>query len=358
MLVAFGFPDYLSVLAPAIAEKAEVTLFLPRQDVGPHEASLRRAVDLRLYDQPRLRNGPAYLRFFARELASEMRLGRPDVVHVQGGNLWLNPLLGAIRRPALVVTCHDPRPHSGDALSSKTPNVISDLALRRADAVILHGKTMRDTVIGLVGIPAHRLHVLPMPAHSDVDTAPRPAAASPNVLFFGRIWPYKGVEYLVRAQPAITSAVPEATFTIAGSGEPMARYRTMMADPDRFVVHDGYVPEDMRRRLFDAACVVALPYTDATQSGVIPIAFAHGRPVVATNVGALPEMVVHEETGLLVPPRDPRALADAVIRVLRDPALAARLGAAGHARLTTIHAPAEVAARHIDVYEAAIGGRR
>ncbi|MFM8409025.1 MAG: glycosyltransferase, partial [Alphaproteobacteria bacterium] len=67
--------------------------------------------------------------------------------------------------------------------------------------------------------------------------------------------------------------------------------------------------------LFAASDVVVLPYRDGTQSGVVPLAWAHGRPVVTTAVGGLPEAVDDGATGLLVPPGDARALADALERV-------------------------------------------
>ncbi|MCC6830675.1 MAG: glycosyltransferase family 4 protein [Thermoleophilia bacterium] len=358
-IVAFGFADYLASFAPALARRARVTLFLPRADAGPHAAALGEALDLRLYDQPRLRNGAGYLRFIVGDVLREVRRARPDVLHVQGGNFWLNPLLRAVRRPAVVVTCHDPRPHTGDALSRKTPTWIMDAGFRRADAVLVHGAVLRDELVRLAGLRPERVHVVPMPANMDLGgvVAP-PPAGPPRVLFFGRIWPYKGLEDLVRAQPAVTAAVPDARFVIAGTGEPLDRYRALMVDPGRFEVHDAFIPHDLRDELFRGATVVALPYTDATQSGVIPLAYGHGRPVVATRVGALPDLVVEGRTGHLVPPGDTPALAAALIRVLRDPGNAARLGAAGRALLESRHGPQDAADAHMRAYAAAMAARR
>jgi glycosyltransferase involved in cell wall biosynthesis len=72
--------------------------------------------------------------------------------------------------------------------------------------------------------------------------------------------------------------------------------------------------------------VVVLPYRSATQSGIAHLAFSFGRPVVATMVGGLSEVVEHERTGLLVPPEDPHALAAAIERLISDAELRARLG--------------------------------
>ena len=76
--------------------------------------------------------------------------------------------------------------------------------------------------------------------------------------------------------------------------------------------------DEVRATLFQQASVVALPYIEASQSGVVPLAYMHMKPVVATTVGGLPEMVDDGRTGYLVPPRDEQALATAVVRLLRD----------------------------------------
>src|SRR5262249_40553785 len=142
-----------------------------------------------------------------------------------------------------------------------------------------------------------------------------------SVLFFGRLWPYKGLEYLIRAEPRITAEVPGVKIVIAGSGEAYGRYQAMMSHPGRFVIHDEYVSDEKRAQLFRESSVVVLPYIEASQSGVIPLAYRFGKPVVATTVGGLPAMVDHGETGYLVPPADAESLARAVVDLLRDKSL-------------------------------------
>lgn len=82
----------------------------------------------------------------------------------------------------------------------------------------------------------------------------------------------------------------------------------------RVRVIDRFVPDDEVSLYFSAADLVVLPYESATQSGIVPIAYAFERPVVTTAVGGLPEAVQDGETGLLVEPRDPTALASAIVR--------------------------------------------
>ena len=75
---------------------------------------------------------------------------------------------------------------------------------------------------------------------------------NPTVLFFGRIWEYKGLEYLIRAEPLITAEVPNVKIVIAGEGEDFDRYRRLMVHPERFVVYNEYVSDDVRATLFQA----------------------------------------------------------------------------------------------------------
>src|SRR5690606_20252897 len=112
-----------------------------------------------------------------------------------------------------------------------------------------------------------------------------------RVLFFGRIHRYKGLDYLIQAEPLITQKVPDARIVIAGTGEDFGRYEEAIAGRDAFEVHNYRIPYEEGARPFQQASVVALPYVEASQSGVIPPASGFRRPVVVTDVGSLPEVV-------------------------------------------------------------------
>ena len=81
---------------------------------------------------------------------------------------------------------------------------------------------------------------------------------------------------------------------------------------------DGYLPDDEVEPYFAAADLCVLPYESATQSGVIQIAYSFGLPVIATDVGGLPEVVLDGRTGFVVPPKDVKALAEAVVRFFEE----------------------------------------
>ena len=347
-LVSFDFGEYSIRLASALSRLATVLLVLPQHVAAPYLSELDPQVRLHAFDKPRLRH-PRRQLLLGRELIRQIDSFAPDVVHLQHGHLWFNAFLPFLRRYPLVVTAHDARHHVGDRISRKTPQAIVDFGFRRASRLIVHARPVKEIIVRECGLSPEIVDVVP---HISLGSAPddAPSHQEPTVLFFGRIWEYKGLEFLIRAEPLITAEVPNAKIVIAGEGEDFARYRRLMVHPERFVVYNEYVPDDLRATLFQQASVVALPYIEASQSGVLPLAYMNMKPVVATTVGGLPDMVDDGLTGYLVPPRDEHALAAAVVRLLRDPDLRRRFGLNGKRKLDEECAPADVARHTFAVY--------
>jgi glycosyltransferase involved in cell wall biosynthesis len=145
-----------------------------------------------------------------------------------------------------------------------------------------------------------------------------------TVLFFGRISPYKGLEYLIKAEPLIARQVPDLKIIIAGEGD-LSPYAAMMQNRDRYEIHNSYVSKELAAELFQRATCIVLPYIDATQSAVLMTAYAFGKPAVVTRVGGLAEIVEEAVNGLLVPPANVAALAEAVTRLLSNNVLKERM---------------------------------
>jgi glycosyltransferase involved in cell wall biosynthesis len=273
--------------------------------------------------------------------------------------MWFNLLgLALLRDIPLVLTVHDSLIHVGDADSAKTPQWVYDLACFRARERIVHAPQVKEQLTKRTGVPAHTVHVIPYVIVGDVDISARvDVQPQPEILFFGRIWEYKGLEYLIRAEPLITARVPQVRIVIAGTGEDFARYRAMMVHPDHFIVHNEYVSDEKRAELFRRAAVVVLPYIEASQSFIISIAYRFGKPVVATTVGGLPEMVDHGRTGFLVPPRDIESLAASVVDLMQNDEMRRAFGQNGMRKVNVECAPEAVGLQTVNVYRRAMADR-
>ncbi|MGI9658366.1 MAG: glycosyltransferase family 4 protein [Gaiellaceae bacterium] len=356
-LVSFGFYEYVVKLATGLAQEASVSLFVPTRVPDELLETLDPSVEVVAFERPRLREPIRQMRM-CRELVRQIEMHDPDVVHLQQGHVWFNLALRRLRRYPLVVTIHDHTQHPGDRNGRKSPQPIVNMGFREADSAIVHADVLRDQTLAL-GRVSEGVPVVTIPHPELVDVpAPLPAAEEPNlVLFFGRIWGYKGLEYLIRAEPLIAERVPGVRIAIAGEGEDLARYRRLMTDPERYEVHNHYVSATLRDKLFARASVVALPYIEASQSGVIPIAYAFSKPVVATRVGGLIEAVADGSTGVLVPTRDAAALASAIADLLLDSERRRNLGRAGRQKLATELSAEVVGAQTVAVYRDTLEGR-
>ncbi len=352
-LISYDFGEYCTRLASALAQTEEVLLFLPQGEAGPYAHLLHPTVSLEPFSKPRLRQPILQVRSISAILRT-VHTFSPHLVHFQHSHLWFNFALRYLKRYPLVLTVHDPVVHPGDRASAKIPQWVRAHGYHQGDEFIVHAESIKELCGKRLSIPAQSLHIVP---HIRIGEEPEDTRGQEEpfcILFFGRIWEYKGLEYLIKAEPLISEHVPEVKIIIAGQGEDFTRYQNMMVHPDRFAVYNEYISDEKRAELFQRASIVVLPYIEASQSGVIPIAYTFAKPVIATAVGGLPEAVDHGQTGYLVPPRDERALARAIIRLLQDSSLRQRMGLRGKKKLEAESGPEVVAQKTLAVYEKAL----
>jgi glycosyltransferase involved in cell wall biosynthesis len=351
--IAFDSEELSIRTASALAAHADVCLMLPQAGSQAHLSWLSPKVDFQPFPKPRMRQPLRQVRLMTK-LVKRIRRLDPDVIHLQKGHLYFNLCLPLLRQYPLVVSIHDPRRHLGDREGKKTPQPIMDLAYRRADHVIAHNESMKEIIVDEFRLAEHAISIVPLVERGDAAAGREVTEAGNQVLFFGRIWKYKGLEYLIRAEPLITAELPDTQFVIAGEGEDFGQYRQMMVHPQRFVVHNEFVSYQKCAELFRRVSVVVLPYVEATQSGVIPVAYTYGKPVVATAVGGLPSQVDHGKTGFVVPPGDETALAEAIVRLMRDKQLRRTFGDNGRRKMQTEWSAEVVAEQTVPVYRKAI----
>jgi glycosyltransferase involved in cell wall biosynthesis len=283
----------------------------------------------------------------------------PDVIHVNSSHIWLVLTLPILaKRHPVVATVHDVHPHPGqdDTLRKRLERRI---AMKRADRIFVHGEKIKQQLLEM--IPSRSpgdVHVTPLGEFSfftkwvsDIERE------DSTVLFFGRMRDYKGLRYLVDAAPKVAQRVPRAKFIIAGEGS-LGRDGNRLKQEPFYEVHNRYIPDEEVAGFFQRASLVVLPYVEASQSGIIPIAFAFRLPVVATSVGCLSDVVEEGVTGLLVPPRDSDALADAIVEMLQDKAKRVEMGENGYKKLNAELGWDNIARRTLRVYEELVEGRK
>jgi len=268
-------------------------------------------------------------------VAQELRRFRPDAVVVQGAHETALALLGrslARASSPVVLDLH------GDW---RAPTRLYGSPLRRllnpvADRVALWGLRQADAVRTVSAYTTSLVRALgrepsaEFPAYMDfaafAERPPLPLPERPRALFVGVLERYKGVDVLAAAWRSAAERLPGATLHVVGRGS-LADVVRRLADelPGRVEWDDGLTSPQVAQAL-DRATLLVLPSRSEGMGRVLVEAFCRGRPVVATRVGGIPDVVEDGAQGILVPPRDPDALAEALVRVLGDRALAEELG--------------------------------
>jgi glycosyltransferase involved in cell wall biosynthesis len=246
-------------------------------------------------------------------LAKERRAFAPDVIHLQNGIENDARLVWAagVRPRRYAYTIHDPVGHPGNARPAAHVRILTHRLLHEAALVFVHADPLRDELL------AHRRVTAPVVVVPHGVPAPdvRPLPGDPSILFFGRLTAYKGLDVLLDAMADVWSAIPAARLVIAGEGT--VGHHPALHDV-RTTLRREHVPERDLPGLYGDSTVVALPYVQASQSGVGSLAKSHGRPLVVTRTGGLPDLVA-DGSGVVVEPGDASALGEALVEILRDP---------------------------------------
>jgi len=300
----------------------------------------------------------------ARAVARLARRMRPEIIHLHNTNPSAVVYLSLFRRLGLplVATAHVVTPHERVAFQDMVYRRIHGLP----DLVIAHSDVDRTRLRDEFDIADDRVEVIP---HGDYGFFTNPAdppdrqtararlglgADEPVALFFGYLREYKGLDVLLDVWPDVVAAVPHARLVIAGDPVRLAGHRCeelrRRADELGAVHRFEYIPFDEVGGYFSAADLLVLPYRHISQSGVLYLALALEVPVVATAVGAWPEMLSDGDSALLVPPGSPRELAAAVSRALADPELRSRLVRGGR-KVAQAHSWPVVAERTVRAFE-------
>jgi len=261
-------------------------------------------------------------------LANHIKAQKPDILLFPMFHLWMPFLQKRLRGIPSIAFVHDPISHPG--LIPSIIKVLENIYFKHTSCCVIFSEVFRKDMY-LRGVPPQNIEVVPLGelSYYQKRSSSSRAAGIANkqaLLFFGRIAPYKGLDVLLKAFPSVQNR-EDVELLIVGEGD-MSSFAAMLKGLKHIHVTNRFIPEEEVATVFKKASIVVLPYTSATQSGVIPVAAAFKLPVIATRVGGIPEQITDGETGILVEPGSVEQLSAAMERLLTNPDQAVRLGKA------------------------------
>lgn len=242
-----------------------------------------------------------------------------DVIHLTWPPSYLDRFIYRLKEK-LVLTVHDPFPHSSQVHGMREYE--RKRAFRNINHFILLNKAQKELFACHYGLHTPSKHIydsrLSRYDYLNIyNDCVRPVDYN-QIIFFGQIFSHKGISYLLEAMERVHTQIPNAKLIVAGSGKywfDINKYK----DCPYINIQNRFIPDSELVTMISSSAIVVVPYIDATQSGVVMTAYAFNRPCIATDVGALPEMVKDGVNGIIIPPKDPRAIADAICQLLSNP---------------------------------------
>ena len=256
----------------------------------------------------------------------------PDIVLIQWWHPYFAPcykiLMNHLKKSIKVfITCHNVFPHERFPLDKQ----LTKMVLKRGDGFIVQSRSDEEDLLSIKPDANRKFNPIPVfNAFKIRDISPAEARAeiiskdgfdindnTKLLLFFGFVREYKGLKHLLRAMPKIVNKISDCRLMVVGDfGDDKDDYVEIIEshNMNNFIfLKDSYTPDGEVEKYFAGSDLVVLPYEDATQSGIVQIAYGFEKPVLVTRVGGLPDVVTDMKTGYVVEPFNPDAIADKVI---------------------------------------------
>jgi glycosyltransferase involved in cell wall biosynthesis len=233
-------------------------------------------------------------------------------------------------RKRIVITAHNVNTGRRDANDSRLNRTTLKAQYHLVDHIFVHTSKMKQELCDEFRVPKTAVTVIRHPINDALpDSDLTPAEAKERlglrqnekvILFFGRIRPYKGLEYLLAAFEEIGSRDPSYRLVIAGESkkgyesysDEIQRAIDTNRHRNRIIQKTGFIPDDETEVYLKAADVLVLPYKEIFQSGVLFLAYSFGLPVIASDVGSFRDEIIEGTTGLMCQPCDPEDLSRAI----------------------------------------------
>lgn len=257
---------------------------------------------------------------------------KPKMVIIQWWHPYFAPcywiLCKLLRHTKILFVCHNVFPHERFPMD----HFLTKLTLKQGNCYIVQSKMDADDLHTIIKNPVFKQIVHPTYNAFKIENIDKAEGRKrlniPDnkklLLFFGFIREYKGLKYLIQAMPDIVQKVTDAELLVVGdfvNEEEKAEYEALIQNcgvQDYIKVYGGYIPDKEVEKFFAASDLVVLPYTSATQSGIVQIAYGFEKSVVVTNVGGLPDVVTDGKTGYVVEEKNPQQLAEAIVTYFEE----------------------------------------
>lgn len=227
----------------------------------------------------------------------------------------------AVKANITTAICHDPKAHSG---ANRAEKLYYNFYHNVNDVFVLTRSFTAETA-NLYKLPLDRVHFVPhgrmnmYKVNDEFESIQSKYTKDFHFLFFGRIEKYKGLHILAEAYKKVSEKCCNCELTILGNGN-FEEYREEYDKLPNVHLINRFIENDEIGNYFALKnTIVIVPYTDATQSGVIPIAFEFGTPVIASDVGGLKEQLNDGHLGMLYSNNDPEELASCMMNAVRNP---------------------------------------
>jgi glycosyltransferase involved in cell wall biosynthesis len=318
--------------------KNEITIsFVTRKTLGWRDQEMSCGV-YRIF--PDHRDKASHLSIFITECIALIKLisllftTKPDIIHYQAIRIPKSEciffLLLKILRKKVSFTAHD----TVSLNNSSFENFILKKIARYCDVLFVHTEYSKRMVKERWGISDKKIYLVPHGGYDSCYNSPISKESSRKnlgyqdsdyiLLFFGTIRRYKGLDFLIPAVARAITSVPNLKLIIAGQAHEKGlseHYKKMISElhlEHAIDYHDRFIKDEEVAEFFSSCDMAVLPYVQIDQSGILCLAFTFGRPVIATSVGGLPEMVRDGETGYIVPPANVHILEDKIIKGSQD----------------------------------------
>ena len=247
---------------------------------------------------------------------------KPQLIHFDDISGRLSVFTLMLRNKKIVLNVHDPAPHSGEETWSSS--LIRKLVYRKVNVFCTFSNFSkllfeqiyqpRVPVVSLRLVPYLSYNFFQRKKIEEIDKKP----GDQYLLFFGRISPYKGIDELLGAFAHIHRQFPHLKLIVAGRGNYAYQIPEELRNSSALILLNRFIREDEIKSLFGISDVLICPYRDATQSGVLMTARVFELPVIASNVGAMPEYILDGKDGLVYDVNDTQALERTLLNYLNE----------------------------------------